>query len=83
MRSRVAVLSEAGGRPTRRGAGLAATVHGPKSQDAGTMATYEIQVSNPGNASAQDVVVSAELPAGAAGSSAIRTTCWGVTLAAP
>ena len=29
------------------------------------MATYEIQVTNPGNASAQDVVIAAELPAGA------------------
>lgn len=48
-----------------RRAGLASTVHGPKMQYAGTIATYEIQVTNPGNASAQDVKVSAELPAGA------------------
>jgi uncharacterized repeat protein (TIGR01451 family) len=48
-----------------RRAGLASTVHGPKMQYAGTMATYEIQVTNPGNASAQDVVIAAELPAGA------------------
>lgn len=48
-----------------RRAGLAATVGGPRMQYAGTAATYEVHVNNPGNATAQDVVVTAELPTGA------------------
>lgn len=48
-----------------RRAGLAATASGPRMQYAGTMATYEIHVNNPGNAAAHDVVITAELPTGA------------------
>ena len=48
-----------------RRAGLKLDVAGPKMKYAGTLATYAIQVSNPGNAPAKDIQVTAALPGGA------------------
>jgi|GEM_PF-656881 len=48
-----------------RRAGMNVAVTGSKSKYAGTVAAYTIQVSNPGNAAAESVQLSAQLPPGA------------------
>jgi uncharacterized repeat protein (TIGR01451 family) len=48
-----------------RRAAVALTVDGAKSRFAGTLAAYSIKVTNPGNATAENVHITATLPAGA------------------
>ncbi len=57
--------AEAGEDVLVRRAAVALGVEGPKSRYAGTLAAYAIHVSNPGNATAENIRITATLPQGA------------------
>ena len=48
-----------------RRAGLKIAMSGPKKKFAGTSATYKVQITNPGNATAENIRIAANLPVGA------------------